>query len=53
VRPLALFDSACADEDADEDEILAVSLAPGRYSVETTRVEGADIEAGLVRLRRG
>ena len=49
---LALFDSAYAYEEADEDEILEVSLAPGSYTIETSRVKEGDVEAGLVRLRR-
>lgn len=49
---LALFDSAYAYADADEDQILQISLAPGAYSVETARVAEGDVEVGLVRLRR-
>ncbi len=49
---LALFDSAYAYEEADEDEILEVTLAPGSYTIETSRVKDGDVEAGLVRLRR-
>ncbi|MBX3229743.1 MAG: hypothetical protein KIT84_05365 [Labilithrix sp.] len=49
---LALFDSACAYEDADEDEILEVTLAPGRYAIKTARVKSKEVEAGLVRLVR-
>ncbi len=49
---LALFDAAYAYEDADEDEVLPLTLAPGTYVIETARVETKDVEAGLVRLRR-
>lgn len=49
---LALFDSAYAYEDADEDEVLKITLAPGSYAIETARVKTKDVEAGLVRLRR-
>jgi hypothetical protein len=49
---LALFDSAYAYEDADEDEILAVKLAPATYEIATSRVKEKDIELGLVRLTR-
>ncbi|MBL0216262.1 MAG: hypothetical protein IPQ07_20550 [Myxococcales bacterium] len=49
---LALFDSAFAYDEADEDEILEITLAPGSYTIETSRVKEGDVEAGLVRLRR-
>ena len=49
---LALFDSAYSFADADEDQILQVSLAPGVYAVETAHVAEGDVEVGLVRLRR-
>lgn len=49
---VALFDSAYAYEDADEDEVLKIALAPGSYAIDTARVKTKDVEAGLVRLRR-
>jgi hypothetical protein len=49
---LALFDSAYAYADADTDEVLKVTLAPGTYAIETARVKKGEVEAGLVRLRR-
>lgn len=49
---LALFDSAYAYADADTDEMLKISLAPGTYAIETARVKKGEVEAGLVRLRR-
>lgn len=50
---LALFDSAYAYEDAESDEVLKVTLAPGSYTVETARAKTKNVELGLVRLRRG
>ncbi len=49
---LALFDSAYAYEDADDDELLKVALAPGKYKVEMHTAKAAAVEIELVRLRK-
>jgi hypothetical protein len=49
---LALFDSAFTYDDADPDQLLELTLAPGVYGVDKMRVAVPGFEAGFVRLRR-
>jgi len=49
---LALFDAGYEYDDADEDEILEVKLAPGKYAVETGKADTDEAELGFIRLKR-
>jgi hypothetical protein len=49
---LALFDSAYAYADADEDERLTIALAPGRYALSRCDVKNERLDLELIRLER-